>query len=617
MDANLPGTLNDAQTSQLVDLATALNPEQSLWASGFLAGRSGTLFTGSPGAAPAAPVAAPAAAAPAMPVQILYGTESGNCETLADQTKRRLASEGYAPTIKNFADIKPADLAKMSHVLIIVSTWGEGDPPDSMTDFHTAFMGDACPECPDMKFSVCALGDSSYADFCEIGKQVDSQLEKKGATRLAARQDCDVDFDDSFAAWLEANLTLLAADRPAAPAPVAAAPVAAAPAAGIAAAPAVAEPTPSSTYNKRNPFPATLTESILLNGEGSAKETLHLEISLAGSDLAYQPGDALAVIPENADDVVKAVLAAAGLKAGAKVKTDDGDAKLGDLLRTKLDCTAISKSVIKKYNGLAKSKKLDKMLDDRDALKDYVWGRQLVDLLTDYPVKKLKAADLVSVLRKLPPRLYSIASSMRAHPDEVHLTIAAVRYHSHGQDRKGVASTYFADDLKTGDKVLVYLHHNKNFRLPANPDTPVIMVGPGTGVAPFRAFLEERSAVNAKGPNWMFFGDQHYSTDFLYQLEFQEWLKTGVLDRLDVAFSRDQAEKIYVQHRMLEHAEEIFAWLQNGAHFYVCGDAERMAGDVHEALIQIISDHGGRNRASAEAYLAKLKKDRRYQRDVY
>jgi len=610
--------LNADQQAQLAGLGSQLTPAQSLWASGYLAGSGGSVATGAAPAVASPPAGAPApvAAAAALPVTIYYGTESGNSESLADESKRKLAAAGFAPKVINLADIKPSDLSKDKHILVIISTWGDGDAPDAAVDFHAAFMGKSAPKLDGLKFSVCGLGDTSYDKFCEIGKQFDSRLEALGATRIADRVDCDVDFESTYEAWLASAIDALNADKPAA-APAQSAAVAA-PMAMAAAASVAAVPAPTkSIYTKSNPFAATLTESILLNGRHSAKETFHFEISLAGSDLVYQPGDALAVIPENAKDVVDAVLKAAGLKGSAKVKSDDGDKKLRDLLTKELDCTTVSKNVLKKWNAFADSKKLGKLLENPKKLSDYLWGRQIVDMLEDFPVKKLKAKDLCSVLRKLPPRLYSIASSLRAHPEQVDLTIATVRYHAHGRDRKGVASTYLADDLKVGDKVHVYLHVNKNFKLPANPNTPIIMVGPGTGVAPFRAFLEERAATSAEGANWLFFGDQHYTEDFLYQLEFQNYLKDGVLDRLDVAFSRDQADKVYVQHKMLEQGEEIYQWLESGAHFYVCGDAERMAGDVHEALISIISEYGNRPPSSAEAYLAKLKKDRRYQRDVY
>ena len=509
--------------------------------------------------------------------------------------------------------------------MIIVSTWGEGDPPDAVVDFHTALLNDSSDgiSLNETKFSVCALGDTSYEQFCETGKQVDTRLEALGGIRLTEREDCDVDYEDSFDAWITRVVTSMAADlskSSSAPPPTAfteSTDPLPKEEEGSSSSQTEAPRAPTSVFSKKNPFPATLTESVLLNGTGSAKETLHLEISLTGSDLTYKPGDALAVIPKNAGDVVDALLRASGLDGTAIIEAPAGLKSLRDLLVSYFDCTAVSKNILKKWQAIFPSKKLSSLLDDSSSLSEYLHGRQIVDMIEDFPASDLTPEQLISVLRKLPPRLYSIASSLRAHPEEVHLTVAAVRYHSHDRDRKGVASTFLADDLKPGDQVLVYLHHNKNFKLPEDPATPIIMVGPGTGIAPFRAFLEERAATSADGASWLFFGDQHYSTDFLYQLELQGFLKDGTLDRLDLAFSRDQKNKIYVQHRMLERGAEIFQWLESGACFYVCGDAERMAGDVHEALIEIIATHGGRTRASAEAYLARMKKKKRYQRDVY
>jgi sulfite reductase (NADPH) flavoprotein alpha-component len=361
-------------------------------------------------------------------------------------------------------------------------------------------------------------------------------------------------------------------------------------------------------------------EKVLLNGEGTAKETWHYELSLEGSGMSYEPGDALAVVAVNAPDMVEGVLKAAKLKGSEEVTLKGGSPKiLADVLREDLEITTISKAVLKKLNGVAPSDKLAALLADdaKDDLRDYLWGRWLCDAINDFTPKGLDADSLVSILRKLPPRLYSIASSPLAHPGEVHLTVASVRYEAHSSSKKGVASTYLADLVNSGDKVLVYTHANKNFRLPTSGDTPIIMVGPGTGVAPFRAFVEHRDETGAKGKSWLIFGDQHYTYDFLYQLEWQDHLKSGALSRLDVAFSRDQPEKVYVQDRLVEQAKDIYAWLEEGAYFYVCGDASRMAHDVHEALITIVETQGGKSHEEAEAYVEALKKAKRYQRDVY
>ena len=375
-----------------------------------------------------------------------------------------------------------------------------------------------------------------------------------------------------------------------------------------------------SEYSKKNPFPAKLTQRRILNKPGSTKEVQHLELCLAGSTFEYRPGDSLGIIPTNSDRIVADVIEVGGLDIDAPVDLVNGDkAMLGQVLKNKFDISGLTKSVLKKYNQLAQSKKIKTLLEPENTtgLKEYLWGREVVDLLSDFPVTGIEASDFCRVLRKISPRLYSIASSSLAHPGEVHLTISVLRYFSHGRDREGVCSTYAVERVGIGETMPVFLHQNKHFKLPENGDTSIIMVGPGTGIAPFRAFVEERTAKGDGGKNWLFFGDRNQSTDFLYKEEFERYQANGKLTRIDLAFSRDQSEKIYVQHRMLENGAELFAWLNDGAMFYVCGDALRMAGDVHEALITIAEREGGKTREAAEVWLKQLKDDRRYLRDVY
>ena len=574
-------------------LLAGLDPVQRAWLSGFLAA------SGSPVAALApAPVLA-------GKLTVLYGTESGNSEILADRAVKAAKKKGFQAVMKNMSDLAPADLAKLSNLLVIVSTWGDGEPPETATAFYKEFMS-VDTSLAKLRFSVCALGDTSYEKFCQTGKDVDARLEKLGATRVLYRVDCDLDFEEPYATWLEAALGALA------------------PAVSASALPVVAYESAASAvlseYGKKNPFPSEVLDTLVLNGEGSVKETLHLEFSLANSGLSYEPGDALAVLPVNAPDMVRGVLAAAKLTGNEEVEVKNvGRKLLADALREDYDITGLSRAVLTKLAAASGSSSLTELLaeDAKERLKDYNHGREIVDALTDFAPSGLAAEALLGILRKLPPRLYSIASSPLAHPDEVHLTVAAVRYQTHGRERKGVCSTYLADLVKSGDEVQIFVQPNKNFRLPADAATPVIMVGPGTGVAPFRAFVEHRAALGGSGKNWLFFGDQHYTYDFLYQLEWQDHLKNGTLTRLDVAFSRDQPEKVYVQDRMLAQAKELYAWLEEGAHFYVCGDANRMAHDVHEALISIVENQAGINREAAEAYVEALKKSKRYQRDVY
>ena len=576
------------QRRTIESLVAGLDSVQRGWLSGYLA------------ASGAAPVSAAAAPVPAAKVVVLYGTESGNSEVLADRTAKEAKKRGFQASVKSMADISPADLSKAGNLLVIVSTWGDGEPPEGATSFYKELM-EKPVALSGVAYSVCALGDTSYDKFCQTGKDIDARFEALGGKRIADRKDCDVDFEENWSAWVNTALGAIA--------PTAAAPV------EVAAAPAsVVE------YGKKNPFPSEIVESVILNGEGSAKETLHIGLSLEGSGLAYEPGDALAVVPLNAPDVVQAVLKAAKLTGTESVEVKgEGTKILADALREDYDITAVSRAVLTKLQAATGSEELQKLLaeDAKEQLKAWNYGREIVDAIEAFAPAGLSAAALTGIFRKLPPRLYSIASSPLAHPGEVHLTIAAVRYQAHGRDRKGVCSTYFADQVKEGDTVQVFVQPNKHFRLPPSGETPVIMVGPGTGVAPFRAFVEHRSALGHPGKNWLFFGDQRYTYDFLYQLEWQEHLKSGALSKLDVAFSRDQPEKVYVQQKMLEHAKELYAWLEEGAHFYVCGDASRMANDVHEALLTIIEKQGHKSREDAEAYLEDLKKTKRYQRDVY
>lgn len=589
----LNSPLRPEQQQLANQLASGLERDQALWLSGFFAGLGGTAGAAS------APASAPVAK---RKLTVLYGTESGNSEKLAAVIAKTAEKEGFKPSVVSMGDAKPATLAKAENLLVVVSTWGEGDPPDAAVAYYEAFMSEAMPKLAGVKFSVCGLGDTSYEHFCKMGKDFDTRLAALGAERVHPRADCDVDFQATFDAWLKGALAAF----PGSAAPV---PVVAAPAAPAAASHGHGE------YTKENPYTSELLEKILLNGTGSSKEVLHLELNLEGSGLTYEPGDALGVLPVNRASVVDEVLSATGLGANAKL----GDKTLVEALKHDFDITTLQPAIVDKYNAVAQNADLQKLLDEegRPTLKAWVEGRQLIDLLEAYPCKTWTPESFTGTLRKLAPRLYSIASSLKKHEDQVHLTVAAVRYHTHGRDRTGVCSCYLADDVAVGDPLKVYFHHNNNFRLPADDNLPVIMIGPGTGIAPFRAFVEERAARGAKGKNWLFFGDQHFSYDFLYQLEWLDYLESGVLTDLSLAFSRDQKEKIYVQHRILERGAEIYRWMEEGAHLYVCGDASRMAKDVQQALMDVIAAHGGKTPEEAKAYLEVMRKAKRYQRDVY
>ena len=536
---------------------------------------------------------------------ILYGTESGNAENLAQETQNKANQLGIRSKISNMADISVDALSQTENLVVIVSTWGEGDPPETATTFYDAFMSDSAPSLKKTRFSVLALGDTSYEHFCKIGKDFDTRLESLGANRLYERKDCDVDFDDDFAEWSDGALNAFAKIFQETETLTATAPQ--------------AKAVESIQYNRKNPYPSKLSERINLNGTGSSKQTMHLEFDLTDSGLHYEAGDSLAVQPKNSDALVESLLQAGSFKADSEVSIKGETASLGDAFKNILDITTLSIPFLNRYNELAQDARLQTLLDqeDKKEIQNYISGRDLIDLLSDFPLKEKDPQALVSLLRKLPPRLYSIASSQKADPNSVHLTVATVRYHAHKRDREGVCSTYLADRLTMDSTADVFVTANKNFKLPKDNSTPIIMVGPGTGIAPFRAFMQERKATGAKGKNWLFFGDQHFLTDFLYQTEWQNYQKEGLLNKIDLAFSRDQAEKVYVQHKMQQNAKELYEWIDSGAYFYVCGDASRMAHDVDEALHSIIEEQAGISKDASAEYVQQMKSDKRYLRDVY
>jgi sulfite reductase (NADPH) flavoprotein alpha-component len=596
------------QREALGALLPTLRPDQAIWLSGYFAGLGQLEGVGAT-ASRSSPSAAGVEGA--TPLTILYGSESGNAEGCAQQAAEVAGREGFAVTVADMGDYDRNRLAGETNLLVVVSTWGEGDPPETAVDFHEFVMGESAPKLEGTRFAVFALGDTSYADFCECGKQFDQRLAALGGERILDRVDSDVDYEEPYSEWLGRVIPAMRAAAGAAVQTGAAAPAGPSPAA-----PAV----PTETYGKKNPFPAPIKTLINLNGRSSAKETYHIELSLAGSGMSYEPGDVLGVVPENCPETVEDLLKVAGFKGDEPVEEADGEPTLRDVLRTRHDITSLNPSLMKKYAAVAGNPELDRFLEpeNKGKVKDWLWGRETRDLFEAFPpAEPLGAEQLLGMLRKMPPRLYSIASSLRAHPDEVHLTVGAVLYNTHGRDRKGVCSTFLGHRVGVGDTVKVYTHHNKNFFLPENGDTPIIMIGPGTGIAPFRAFIEERQVLGAKGRNWLFFGDQHFNSDFLYQTEWQKYLKNGMLTRMDVAFSRDTDRKIYVQHRMMEQARDIYAWMKEGAFFYVCGDASRMAKDVHQALIDIYAQEGAMGRDAAETEVKELQKSKRYQRDVY
>jgi sulfite reductase (NADPH) flavoprotein alpha-component len=599
--------LTEEQADQLNRLVQSLSPHQVTWVSGFLAGIN-WVNQGAP-QTQTAPASAPAEQ---PTLTILFGSQTGKGEAIARQAYEKAAERGFKAVVKDMGEYKKANLKNERNLLVVASTHGEGDPPDNAEELHEFLHSKKAPKLENLRYSVLALGDTSYEHFCQVGQDFDKQLELLGAQRLYTRVDCDIDFEDAAESWIEGALDAFAGRLKAGPAPASAQTITMPRA-------AAAPEKVGSLYTKKNPFPAPVLENIILNGRGSAKEIRHVELSIEDSGLVFEPGDSLGVMPSNSPELVAELIQTLDLKADEIVVTHEGEMTLENALSHAYEITTLTRPFITKYAELSQSQELSQLLAEgnKKQLAEFIYGRDIIDLARRFSIKDISAGEFIGILRKLPPRLYSIASSYKANPDEAHLTIAAVRYKSYGRPRKGVASIHFAERLSEGDTIPVYVDANKNFKLPADPEAPVIMVGPGTGVAPFRAFVEEREALDAGGCIWLFFGDQHFTTDFLYQVEWQRWLKAGVLTRMDVAFSRDTEQKVYVQHRMLEKSRDLYAWLQEGAYFYVCGDAERMAHDVHVALIEIVAKEGGLSAQKAAEYVKGLQKDKRYQRDVY
>jgi sulfite reductase (NADPH) flavoprotein alpha-component len=586
------------------------NAEQRAWLNGFLAG----LFSQVPGGV-AQPNAAPPKAA--EPLVILFGSQTGSAESLAKKLAKESESRGFTPKLFALNDYEQANLPAAGKAVIISSTWGDGEPPDNAVNFWNWLKADSAPRLPNLNFAVLGLGDRNYSDFCGASKKFDERLAALGAKRLAPRGECDVDYEAPAKSWIDGLWNKLGSSN-GAPAsghdPNTSPPL---PHAGPEADAPKTNGAPK-VYSKSNPFPARLLKNVLLNQPGSSKEVRHYEIALNGSGLTYEAGDALGVVPVNCPELVEDVLAVLKANPDENVKFGDQIMSLREALTHHLDVTKPSPELLAAVAKAAPQSELAALLapERRDDLKKWLWGRHVIDLLEMLPAP-MAVAEFVPLLKRLAPRLYSISSSPKAHPGEVHLTVGAVRYESHGRERKGVASTFLADRVGDAEFVKVFVQSSHGFKPPANGDLPMIMVGPGTGIAPFRAFLEERQATGAKGRNWLFFGDQKQATDFLYAELLTGWQTSGFLTRLDLAFSRDQERKIYVQDRMMENAAELWSWLEAGGHFYVCGDASRMAKDVDAALHRIVETAGGKSPEAAQAYVAKLKAEKRYQRDVY
>ncbi|MEL3710461.1 assimilatory sulfite reductase (NADPH) flavoprotein subunit [Staphylococcus borealis] len=611
----------EGQAAQINELLQTLTPEQKVWLSGYLVANQQVTSNGAIPSQTASqsvnqdgltegteamlqqnePVITPEKRA----ITLLYGSETGNAQGLAEIFEERLSNIGHNVTLKAMDDFKPKHLKNVEDLFIITSTQGEGDPPDNAAELHEFIHGRKAPKLEGVRFSVLALGDQTYEYFCQTGRDFDRKLDELGAERIYDRVDCDVDYEEDAEKWMANVINAIDA------APE-----------GTQNEQIVSESIKSAKekkFSKANPYQAEVLENINLNGQGSNKETRHIEFLLDNFGEDYEVGDCLVVLPQNDPALVDLLISTLGWDPNDQVQiSDEGDTlSLEEALTSHFEITKLTKPLLINAAAFFENDELKEKVNDNEWVQNYIAGRDLIDLLNDFATTELQPENLYQLLRKLPPREYSISSSYEALPDEVHITVGAVRYNAHGRDRSGVCSVQFAERIQPGDTVPIYLKRNPNFKFPKEGDTPVIMIGPGTGVAPFRAYMQEREEHGFKGNTWLFFGDQHFTTDFLYQTEWQEWLKDGVLGKMDVAFSRDTDEKVYVQHRIAEHSKEFNEWLQNGASIYICGDEKHMAKDVHEAIRSVLVKEQHLSEADAEAYLKQMKKDKRYQRDVY
>lgn len=586
---------------ELAAQIAALNPLQLAWLSGYCWSQAGGQAVQPGIGAPAA--AAPAPAAEPLRVAVISASQTGNARKVAAELQQRLAAAGVNAVHAAAADYKPKNIAGEQLVLLVTSTQGEGEPPEEALSLYKLLSGKKAPKLSGLKFAVLGLGDSSYPMFCGAGKSFDELLAKLGGERLLKRQDCDLEYQAEAAAWLDKIVPLVGS--------LAAAPAAATGTGNASGSPAPAAP--ASAYNKANPFPATLLVRQKITGRDSEKDVRHIEIDLSGSGLQYRAGDALGVWFENDPAVVDEILAAVSLKGDEPVNAGGQGKTVREALLHDWEIGLNTPQFVQGYAEISGNPELKQAAADASA---YAAANPIAGIVSQYPAA-LTAEQLAGLLRPLAPRLYSISSAPEEVGEEVHLTVGVLRYEHNGIPRTGAASGFLGGRLEEEGTVRVFVEENPRFRLPENPDTPVIMIGAGTGVAPFRAFMQQRAANGDSGKNWLIFGNQHFTQDFLYQTEWQGWAKDGLLNKYDFAWSRDQEEKIYVQHKIREEAAELWQWLQQGAHIYVCGDASRMAKDVEQALLDTIAEQGGLSADDADEYLDNLRQEGRYQRDVY
>ena len=590
--------LNPEQLARLQAATNDLSPTQLAWVSGYFWG----MLNQQPGAA-AAPVAQ--AAAPAPAITLISASQTGNARRVAEQLRDDLLAAQLNVTLVNAGDYKFKQIAQEKLLVVVSSTQGEGEPPEEAVALHKYLFSKKAPKLTDTAFAVFGLGDSSYEFFCQAGKDFDSKLAELGAERLLDRVDTDVEFQPAAAEWRARIVEVLKARAPKET-----------PAEACVTAAGVTNEVHTSPYSKEAPLTATLAVNQKITGRSSEKDVRHLEIDLGDSGLRYQPGDALGVWYQNDPALVQELTELLWLKGDESVSVNGETKPLSEALAWHYELTVNTANIVENYATLTRSESLLPLVGDKAKLQQYAASTPIVDMVRFSPAQ-LDAEALLGLLRPLTPRLYSIASAQAEVESEVHVTVGVVRYEIEGRARAGGASSFLADRLEEDGEVRVFIEHNDNFRLPANPQTPVIMIGPGTGIAPFRAFMQQRAADGAEGKNWLFFGNPHFTEDFLYQVEWQRYVKEGVLSNISLAWSRDQKEKVYVQDKLREQGAELWRWINDGAHIYVCGDANRMAKDVEQALLEVIAEFGAMDAEAADDYLSELRVERRYQRDVY
>ena len=583
---------NEQQTNALKILTESLSREQLLWVNGYF---QGLLSSDSK--------IVTSEIKPTIQgkqsVKILYGTHTGKSKTIAEKLAGRLSASGVQVHVVGLDEYKTRQIGQEKNLVFIVSTHGEGEPPIMAEDFHGFITGKRAPKLPDLNYSVLALGDKSYKLFCKTGTDIDEALTKLGAKSMLPISKLDVDFEEEADRWIDQVAETFSGLESDSFSQV-----------------QTNSGLSSIQYSRKTPFHATVIDKVKITGRDSDKEVYHIELSLENSGITYEPGDSVGILANNPPSLVDLIIQYCKLKDADTVDIKEGTFSIREALSDHLEITVINRDVIQKYQEKVQSKKLQEIIENEEHLDKYLYGHDILDLLQEFP-HQFSAQGLADVLRSFPPRLYSISSSQSAVGDEVHITVATVRYLHKNREREGACSSFLSDRITVDSKVSVFIEKNPAFKLPENVETPVILIGAGTGVAPYRAFLQHREANDHKGKTWLFFGERRFHSDFLYQLEWQKLLKDGYLERIDVAFSRDQKEKVYVQNKLVERQKEVFEWLEKGANIYICGDMKQMARDVQKTLIRIFEAEGGMSSEKAEEYLKLLKKQKRFLLDVY